>query len=158
MNVSIVEFQSEYRDWVRILNEEWLRKYFYVESSDAVQLGDPETHILQKGGYICFARSEDGQIVGVGALMVAEPGVVELSKMAVTASFQGSGIGRKIAVHCLEKAKAMGYRKVILYSNRRLKSAIHVYENLGFREVPMVGKTYARADIKMELNLKPLQY
>jgi len=50
----------------------------------------------------------------------------------------------------LSEAKQKGIQKLILYSNRKLKSAIHLYENFGFIEIPVEEGVYERADIKME--------
>ena len=153
MKYSIVEFSSPYREYIRILNEEWLSKYFTVEASDKVQLADPEIHILDKGGYICFAKMEDGTIAGTGALMQVEPGVFELSKMAVTESHQGKGIGRAIAVHCIEEARRRECHTLMLYTNSRLMAAIHLYETLGFSHVELGSSPYARGDTRMSMNL-----
>jgi ribosomal protein S18 acetylase RimI-like enzyme len=74
----------------------------------------------------------------------------ELSKMAVTDGVQGLGIGNKLLQHCIEAAQESGIQKIILYSNRRLKTAIHLYEKFGFEEVFLEDGVYERADIKME--------
>lgn len=158
MNFQIIEYDSVYRESIRILNEEWLRKYFVVEPSDVVQLGDPESWILGKGGYICFARLRSARpqgqrIVGVGALMPVSDGVVELAKMAVSERFQGKGIGRAIVLHCLVTARKMGGSRIVLYTNSRLLSAIHLYEDFGFEYVDLKKAPYQRADRKMELSL-----
>jgi ribosomal protein S18 acetylase RimI-like enzyme len=53
----------------------------------------------------------------------------------------------------LEKAKEMGAKKVVLYSNSKLEAALNIYRKFGFRElVPECGK-YLRCDIKMEIEL-----
>jgi ribosomal protein S18 acetylase RimI-like enzyme len=70
--------------------------------------------------------------------------------MAVQDGVQGLGIGKKLILHCLAIAKEKGIEKLILYSNRKLLPAIHLYEKYGFLEVPLEGGVYERADIKME--------
>ena len=52
-----------------------------------------------------------------------------------------------------EEAQKLGIQKLILYSNRQLKSALHLYESFGFKEIPVESGVYERADIKMELLL-----
>jgi len=74
----------------------------------------------------------------------------ELSKMAVTNGVQGLGIGKKLMQHCIEIALEHGIEKIILYSNRTLKPAIHLYEKFGFEEILLENGVYERADIKME--------
>ncbi len=152
MNTEIIPFSSKYRCYLKSLNEAWLKKYFYVEASDVIQLGNPEKEIIEKGGFIYFAKVGT-KVVGVSALMLLEDGVYELSKMAVDENYQGQGIGKKLAIVCIEKANEIFARKVILYSNRKLKRAIRLYEHLGFEEVDLVDQHYDRADIKMELDL-----
>jgi ribosomal protein S18 acetylase RimI-like enzyme len=153
MNIEIIDYTPEYRDAIRILSEAWLKKYFYVEPCDAELLGDPEGQILDKGGFIYYAREEAGSIIGVAALIYVEDGEYELSKMGVDEAFQGQGIGRRLAEKCLEKAREICARKVILYSNTCLEPAIQLYRNLGFRAVELKEQHYDRANIKMELNL-----
>ncbi len=153
MNFNIIDFESVYRDSVRILNEAWLKKYFVIEPRDVIQLADPEGEILSKGGYICFAKTDDDKVVGVAALMVVADAVCELSKMAVDEEAQGYGIGRALAEHCLKKAESMCCRSVILYTNTRLETAVALYRKLGFYEIELEQGTYGRANLKMELNL-----
>jgi len=57
--VQIVEYRPEYRDSYRLLNEEWLRKYFKVEPTDEEFLADPEGRVIAHGGAILFARRDD---------------------------------------------------------------------------------------------------
>jgi len=77
----------------------------------------------------------------------------ELSKMAITEKVQGLGIGRQLIDFCIEEAKKLGIQKLILYSSRQLKPALHLYESFGFTEIPVESGVYERADIKMELLL-----
>jgi ribosomal protein S18 acetylase RimI-like enzyme len=56
----------------------------------------------------------------------------------------------KVAV---EKARALGAKKVMLYTQSRLVAAIGIYHQLGFKNIPLGAGIYKRADIKMELYL-----
>jgi len=74
--------------------------------------------------------------------------------MAVSPDYRGNKIGQIILENCINKAKDIGLDKLILYSNRVLKNAIHIYKKNGFIEIPLEpGTPYKRADIKMELKL-----
>jgi ribosomal protein S18 acetylase RimI-like enzyme len=152
MQTRVFPFTDEYASYVRTLNEEWLTAFFRLEPCDVVQLANPKATIIDRGGYIYLAESE-GQICGVAALMRINEHLFELSKMAVTASFQGRGIGRMLAITCIEKAKTIGIPSLVLYSNRKLQAAIHLYESLGFYEIALESGCYERADIKMQLDL-----
>jgi ribosomal protein S18 acetylase RimI-like enzyme len=145
----IVSYEPAYRDDFRRLNVEWLEKFFYVEEIDDRVLSDPETHILNSGGFIFFALI--GQdVVGTAALIKAEGDRYELSKMAVTQAFKGLGIGRKLALAAIRKFEETGARELYLESNSRLTPALSLYESLGFVHRPArEGSEYKRADVYM---------
>ena len=152
MSVEIIDYSDKLKSYIKILNEEWLQKYFRVEESDTRSLSDPQREIIDKGGYIYYARY-NGEIVGTASLMKVDDAVYELAKMAVTDSAQGLGIGRILLEHCLWVAREKGIGKVILYSNTSLHPAIHLYRTYGFNEIPLEHQHYERANIKMEIVL-----
>ena len=86
-SISIIGYNQKYAKDFRDLNIDWLKKFFYVEPYDKEVLGNPQTYILDKGGYIFFAKLEN-QIVGTVALINDEE-CYELSKMAVSPKYQG---------------------------------------------------------------------
>lgn len=147
--VFIIPFAPEFKEEIKILNLEWLNKYFKVEAKDEIMLSDPEGEIIDKGGMIFYARYNQ-KIAGTVSLLKIDETTVELSKIAVTDSVQGLGIGQKLMQHCLFIANEKGIKKLILYSNRKLLPAIYLYEKFGFEEVPLESGNYERADIKME--------
>ncbi|MDH4058541.1 MAG: GNAT family N-acetyltransferase, partial [Cyclobacteriaceae bacterium] len=66
--------------------------------------------------------------------------------------FRGLKIGEALSLKAIEKARVLGGRKIILYSNTKLEPAIGLYRKLGFQEIPLDGP-YKRSNIKMELTL-----
>ncbi|MFT5647426.1 MAG: ribosomal protein S18 acetylase RimI-like enzyme [Aureispira sp.] len=147
--VTIIPFSSELTEPIKTLNIEWLKLYFKIEPKDERVLSNPKEEIIDKGGMIFYAKYKE-EIVGTISLIKMNDATFELSKMAVTDGVQGLGIGHELMQHCIEAAHESGIRKIILYSNRRLKSAIHLYEKFGFEEVLLEDGIYERADIKME--------
>lgn len=150
--VEIIPFSIELKEPIKTLNFEWLQKYFKVEPKDEKVLSDPQGEIIDKGGMIFYAQYNN-IIVGTISLLKIDDSTFELSKMAVSDGNQGLGIGRKLIEHCLNVAKEKGIQKLILYSNRKLLPAIHLYERYGFIEIPVEEGVYERADIKMEKKL-----
>jgi putative acetyltransferase len=139
----------------RMLNEEWIMRYFTLEPKDRETLNDPENTILRKGGHIFIAHA-DGVPVGCVALIPIGDGVYELSKMAVSPLLQGRGIGRRVLEYAIAQARLIGATSLFLGSNSRLRSAVHLYESVGFRHVPpetMPPMPYSRANVFMELPL-----
>jgi len=150
--VTIIPFSPDLTEPIRTLNIEWLKKYFKIEPKDEKVLSNPQGEIIDKGGMIFYAKYK-AEIVGTVSLIKMTDTVFELSKMAVTDAVQGLGIGQKLLQHCVETAQGQGIEKIILYSNRRLKPAIHLYEKFGFKEILLEDAVYERADIKMEKNI-----
>ncbi len=153
MSLEIIPFHPRYATDFRDLNLAWLKKYFWVEPHDEEVLGKPEKYILSTGGNIFFVKDK-GKIVGTVALMKLEEGIFELTKMAVTPKYQGKNIGQKLMEYTLDYARNQGWKRLIIYSNRKLENAIYIYKKYGFTEIPIEGNNpYARGDIKMKLEL-----
>lgn len=147
--VEIIPFSSDLKEPIKTLNKEWLQKYFRVEENDEIALSNPQEEIIDKGGLIFYAKYNN-EILGTVSLIKVDDTTFELSKMAVSDKAQGLGIGNKLLIHCLAVAKENHIKKLLLYSNRILLPAIHLYEKFGFAEVPLGDVSYERADIKME--------
>lgn len=153
MQVEIVDYQSRLKDSFRILNEEWLEKYFCIEPIDTELLSDPEGVILDKGGCVFFAVVA-GKAVGTGSVIPLAGGVYELGKMAVTAEAQGMGIGRLLAEYAIKWTREREGIELILYSNSRLERALELYRKLGFIHTAVGATPYERSDVRMSLELR----
>lgn len=150
----IFEFRDDLANHFKDLNIAWLQKYFYVEPVDEEMLSNPKHYIIDKGGYIFFAKMNN-EIAGTFALMKVKGDVYELAKMAVDEKFQGHKIGNTMMEFAIEKVKSLAATKLILYSNTMLGPAIHLYKKYGFVEVPLENSEYERANIKMQKDLTP---
>lgn len=154
MMLRIVPYTEERRDDFRLLNEEWLRKYFTLEPLDVELLSQPGQNIIAPGGAVFFAEL-DGTIVGTAAMIPHGEHVFELGKMAVTEAVQGRGVGAALMERCIAFALEKHAASVILYSNTKLASAIHLYRKYGFVEIPLQKSGYVRTNIMMEKRLDP---
>ena len=150
--IEIIGFKDELAKYFTKLNLAWLKKYFVVEPVDQEMLSDPKTYIINKGGYIFFARLNE-QIAGTFALIKISDSIYELSKMAVDESFQGKKIGNKMMEFCIDEARRLKAGKLILFSSTKLLPALHLYRKYGFMEVEIGDSVYKRSDIKMELDI-----
>jgi ribosomal protein S18 acetylase RimI-like enzyme len=148
-NVTVIPYTSDLKEAIKILNYEWLNRYFKIEPKDERVLSDPQGEIIDKGGLIFYAKYND-QVVGTFSLLKIEEGVFELTKMAVTNSVQGLGVGTILLSHLDTVIVSEKIKKLILYSNRKLHPALHLYRKFGFIEVLLEDGVYDRADIKME--------
>ena len=150
MEINIINFQDNFEKDFFDLNIEWLEYFFQVEEYDYEVLSNSKKYIINKGGKIFFAESS-GNIIGTVALMPTKNKLVfELTKMAVKPEYRNKGIGKKLLKKCIDYSKSNSYSSIILYSNKKLKNAIHLYRNFGFKEIRMEKKSpYLRANIKM---------
>jgi putative acetyltransferase len=161
--VTIIEYEDRYYADFRQLNLEWLEKYNLVESHDLEILDDPKAAILDGGGAI-FLALLDNEIVGTAALIAQGPAganeiqvpaeYYELAKMSVAPLHRGRGISKLLIGRCLDKAREIGVKKLVLYSNSQLQTAIKLYEKYGFQHVPPIDTPFVTADVKMELQIQ----
>jgi len=154
MEVEIIEYSDEFADKFRKLNLEWLDGYHLTESHDLMVLDDPRGTIIERGGAIFLARAGN-EIVGSAALMKDHEGIFELAKMGVTKEWRGKGISKLLMEKCLSKAKEINAKKISLFSNHQLTTAIRLYEKYGFKHIPVTDSPFSTADVKMELVLPP---
>lgn len=149
--VVIVEYTPQHHAAFRDLNLAWIEEYFAVESADREQLSDPESSLLADGGVILIAQQGD-RTVGVGALRYEAPGCFEVTKMAVDKNLRAAGVGRKVLVALLARARQLAADEVFLICNTSLTPAIGLYKSVGFVEIPLRGsKQYERGNIAFGL-------
>jgi N-acetylglutamate synthase-like GNAT family acetyltransferase len=135
------------------LNIVWLKEMSLLEPYDEYVLKNPVEAIVEKGGEIFFGILK-GEVVATVALMPTAYGALELNKMAVKKECQGRGMGHEIMQFVLDQCRSNGVKEVELYSNLRLKNAIHLYHKFGFVEIPLTKDSpYDRADIRMKIHL-----
>lgn len=148
--IEILDCVPSYYPAFKQLNEEWIKAYFVLEDADKRALDDPEGYILSKGGKILCAI-EGESVLGVCALLKMEDDNFdyELAKMAVSPAAQGKGIGYKLGLAVIEKAKSLGARNLFLESNTKLVPALSLYYKLGFQKIEGYDSPYERSDIQM---------
>lgn len=145
----VVDWAPRYGDAFGRLNREWLEKYFRVEPIDEKVLADPQSSILSDGGVILYVLDGD-EAVGTVALKHQGDGVFELTKMAVTETCQGRGLGRLLMSAVIDRFEALEGASMYLESHSSLGAALSLYESAGFRhEPPPAPSDYERADVYM---------
>ena len=154
MQIEIIPFKTEYSKDFYTLNIAWLKNLFSVEPIDEEILSNPKKYIIDKGGFIFFALLNK-QVIGTVALIpIQKKDTFELTKMAVSPEFRGHKLGQKLMQYCLDFAKERQFKRLLLYSSKKLENAIYIYKKFGFVEIPVEANCpYARCDIKMEYPL-----
>ena len=147
------KFVSEDATAFKALNIEWLETYFEVEPIDDRVLSNPQTEILDPGGFIIMAELNE---VTIGTFAYIKKGeqLFEFSKMAIDPKYRGQGYGNVMMQFAIDFAEKHHWEKIILYSSTVLENSIYLYRKYGFKEVPMEADViYSRGNIKMELAL-----
>jgi amino-acid N-acetyltransferase len=80
--------------------------------------------------FLVAQGSRDARVVGCGALHVMWEDLAEIRTIAVDEEFQGEGIGQSIVAALLERARALGVRRVFV-----LTFAVKFFGRLGFEEI-----------------------
>lgn len=151
--VEIIDYRDEFQQSFKDLNMQWLQQYSLLEPRDLEALDYPRETIISNGGAIFLAALEE-QIIGTGAV-IFEHGHYELAKMTVAPEFRGMGVSKLLMNKCLGFVRSAGAKKVILYSNSQLQSALHLYKAYGFKHVIVEDTPFQTADVKMELVFNP---
>jgi L-amino acid N-acyltransferase YncA len=86
-----------------------------------------------------YVAEEDGRVVGTYILKANQPGLgshVANAAFMVAPDAQGSGVGRRMAEHCLGEASRLGFRAMqfnfVVSTN---EGAIRLWKQLGFKTV-----------------------
>lgn len=106
-------------------------------------------------GRLLLALHED-EIAGCVALRpLGEDGTCEMKRLYVRPNFRGQGVGRALALHLIEEARALDYARMCLDTlPAQMGEAIKMYRSLGFREIEPYYHNPVEGALFMELTLK----
>jgi putative acetyltransferase len=125
-------------------------------------LGDPEVDCMSSA--YAAPRSaflvvdEDGRVLGgagIAPLAGGHADTCELRKMYFLPAARGRGLGERMLVLCLDRAREYGYRRVYLETLTGMDAAMKLYERLGFRKLcgPMGNTGHFSCDRQYLLEL-----
>lgn len=152
MGIVIVPWEDRFAGDFKDISVAWLEEFDLLEPIDLEMLNNPHRDILEPGGQIFFALEGDA-VLGTCGMQPVEPGVYEVIKLGVRPEYRGRGAGKLLLEACLDWARAQKARRVVLYSNSRLQSALRLYRRCGFTPIPYVPGHYAVSDVQMEQTL-----
>jgi ribosomal protein S18 acetylase RimI-like enzyme len=151
--IHIVDYRPEHQPYFDKFNRRWIEEFFTMEPVDEFVLQNPDEAILKPGGAILMALY-NGEVAGTVGLRKVDDAIYEFTKMAVDENFRRRGIAEAISYASFEKARQLGAKKVILYSNTKNAAAIKLYEKLGFTHLQPETGIYARANVKMTIDIE----
>lgn len=112
-----------------------LREYGFTPAPAATDadLLDLDASYHRPGGSFDVLLDPDGEVVGTIGLYSLGGGRCELRKNYVLAACRGRGLGKRLLLQALERARQLGFRRIELTTASSLVAAGRVYESLGFR-------------------------
>ena len=108
--------------------------------------------VYQGEGGVFMLLWGGGRVIGAIALRPLAPGVGEIKRFAVRPEERGRGHGRRLLRDAIAYARTLGYFRVRLDTIRYPGPALHLFERLGFVEIPRYNDN-PDADLFLELDL-----
>ncbi len=142
VSISQVSAPNEIRDVQELLREYTTWAFTLAAESDQAPTfqGIEEELAALPGTYApptgsLLLATLNNQPAGCIALKGHNATTGELKRLYVRSTFRGRKIGRQLVDAVIEKARDMGYQRLILDSHISMKSAHAIYEAAGFRKV-----------------------
>jgi ribosomal protein S18 acetylase RimI-like enzyme len=96
----------------------------------------------------------NGEAAGCVALHRIDGAICEMKRLYVRPQFRGQGLGRELAVRVIAEARQIGYKYLRLDTVEPvMKTAVEMYRQLGFREIPPYRPNPIPGALYMELQL-----
>ncbi|MDQ2816931.1 MAG: GNAT family N-acetyltransferase [Candidatus Eremiobacteraeota bacterium] len=103
-----------------------------LELTEVPELLRPASYVRPSGGRFWVATRQD-DVVGFAVLGISdEPETVELKKLYAHPRLHGTGVGRVLLTRFEAEARALGARRICLWTDTRFLRAHGFYERYGY--------------------------
>jgi ribosomal-protein-alanine N-acetyltransferase len=96
-------------------------------------------------GYSCWLYNEGNNTIGYAVLMLVLD-EAHLLNLSIAKAYQGRGLGRTLLEQMMHVARQHGAQNMFLEVRTSNKTAIHLYENVGFNEMAVRRGYYPAKD------------
>lgn len=103
---------------------------------DEFWVNDFEDELAALPGFyrvLLIARDDAGELVGSAAIKHHPDGAAELKRLYVRPQARGTGLGKRLAVEAIDRARELGYTVMRLDTLPRMETARGIYASLGFK-------------------------
>lgn len=91
---------------------------------------------VANGTVAVFVAEHEGKIVGyVTTTQDPEAGIGNVPNMAIAAGYRGQGLGRQLLLHAMDHLRLAGLTHARIATLVQNEIGIHLYTDLGFREI-----------------------
>jgi putative acetyltransferase len=93
------------------------------------------------------------QLAGCIALRRHDDQCAEMKRLFVRPAFHGQGLGKQLAMHIIQDAQQLGYRRIMLDTLPMMQAAQTMYEAMGFKDTsayvhnPIAGVRYMALEL-----------
>jgi putative acetyltransferase len=122
-----------------------------LETTDA-DLQDLEANYLQRGGLFEVIEDSRANLLGSFGLYPINKTICELRKMYFIPSARGLGLGKYVLERAIARARALGFKQIVLETSSKLIAANRLYTKFGFKPVDS-DHLASRADQAYKLDL-----
>jgi putative acetyltransferase len=91
---------------------------------------------LPRGYFLLLLAKEGAEAAGCVALRALDARTAEMKRLYVRSAFRGRGIGRALVQGAIAAARSRRYERMVLDSLPKMRSALALYRELDFHEVP----------------------
>lgn len=146
----VLDLFSEYTDMILSKNPAFqiyltIQNYEEERRHLEVKYGLPD-------GRLYLARC-DGAPAGCIALRRMDDAVCEMKRLYVRPEFREHHLGKQMIQRIIDDAREIGYRCILLDTLPFMESAIHLYRQFGFYEIPCYNDSPIDTTIFMRLDL-----
>ena len=116
------------------------------------ELGTLPGKYARPRGRLLLARWKE-EVAGCIAVREIGPGVCEMKRLYVRPAYRALGIGRALILRCIGEAQTAGYEAMRLDSLPSMTSALALYREFGFQEIPPYRENPVDGAVFLELQL-----
>jgi len=125
------------------------REYGFVWDPDYYNrdLTDIRRYYFETGGDF-WVLDREGRIVGTGGYERLDEEECELARLYLLREVRGQGWGRRLFTHIARTARERGFKRMVIWSDKKLEAAHGLYTSLG--AIPIGDRWVRDADVYEE--------